>query len=83
MIVKAYTTRETEASIQIVTQTVLDNAKEGVAIRPLWLPLSKMLSFKELDEASKQILTVQDGLRLGIPAMVEIDDSFAAKVGVK
>ena len=75
MIVKAYITRETEAAIQIVTQ--------GVAIRPLWLPRGKMVSFVELDEKSLEIQTAQDGLRVGTPAVVGIDDSFAAKVGLK
>ena len=83
MIVKAYITRETEAAIQIVTQAALDNAEKGAAIRPLWLPRGKMVSFVELDEKSLEILTAQDGLRVGTPAVVGIDDSFAAKVGVK
>ena len=83
MFVTAYLVRKTDAAVALVTKEKLDNTAKGEAIRPLWLPIAKMLNCLELDEKSVDILTAQDGQRVGIPVQVEIDDSFAAKVGLK
>ena len=77
MQIQGYIVRETEAAVAfIATSAMLDGVK------PLWLPRKKIASLVELDLASKTIKTAQDGERVAIPYTVEIDDAFAAKVGV-
>lgn len=52
----------------------------SAAIRPFWIPRSKVESLAEKDTRSVEIMTAQLGLRVGIPVDVGIDDSFAAKI---
>lgn len=78
MQVTGYITRTTEAANQFVF------AKDAatVGVKPLWVPVRKIVSAIELDSKSVQIVTAQDGTRVGIPYTLDIDDSFAAKVGL-
>jgi len=72
-----YIVRETEAAVAFVRDA--DAAKSGV--RPLWIPRTKLGRIREADAMGRRIVTAQDGERVGIPATVEIDAAFAAKVG--
>jgi hypothetical protein len=72
-----YIVRETEAAVAFVRDA--DAAKSG--IRPLWIPRAKLGAIVEADAMGRRIVTAQDGERVGIPATVEIDAAFAAKVG--
>ena len=72
-----YIVRETEAAVAFIAAA---NMIDGV--KPLWLPRKKIVSLVEMDLSSKTIKTAQDGERVGIPYAVEIDDAFAAKMGV-
>ncbi len=78
MQVQGYVTRVTEAANQFVF------AKDAnvVGVKPLWVPVKKILSAKESDDSSVKIVTAQDGERVGIPFTLDIDDAFLAKVGV-
>lgn len=78
MQVTGYITRTTEAANQFVF------AKDAaiVGVKPLWVPVRKIHSAIELDSKSVNIVTAQDGERVGIPFTLDIEDSFAAKVGL-
>lgn len=50
--------------------------------RPLYIPISKIVSGGETDGMSRQIRVVGEPMpRVGIPATYEVDAAFAAKVG--
>jgi hypothetical protein len=72
-----YIVRETAAAVAFVREA--DAAQSG--IRPLWIPRAKLGRVREADCMGRRIATAQDGERVGIPATVEIDAAFAAKVG--
>ena len=72
-----YIVRETEAAVAFVREA--DAAK--AAVRPLWIPRAKLGRIREADCMGRRIATAQDGERVGIPATVEINAAFAAKVG--
>lgn len=73
-----YIVRSTEAAVAFVRE-----ADAGVSgVRPLWIPRAKLGRVREADALGRRIATAQDGERVGIPATVEIDAAFAAKVGV-
>jgi hypothetical protein len=78
MQVTGYITRVTDAANQFVF------AKDAatVGVKPLWIPVRKIVSAIELDAKSVNIVTAQDGERVGIPFTLDIDDAFAAKVGL-
>ena len=78
MQVTGYITRVTDAANQFVF------AKDAatVGVKPLWVPVRKIVSAIELDLASVKIVTAQDGERVGIPFTLDIEDTFAAKVGI-
>ena len=78
MIVNGFITRVTDAANQFVF------AKDAatVGVKPLWVPVRKILAAIELDTASVTIVTAQDGERVGIPMTLDIDDAFCAKVGI-
>jgi hypothetical protein len=76
MKVKGFVVRETEAAIAFVRES--DASVAGV--RPLWVPRKKIAQMVELDLAGRKIATAQDGERIGIPAMLEVDNDFADKV---
>jgi hypothetical protein len=77
MQVQGYIVRSTDAAVAFIAdKDMIDGVK------PLWLPRKKIVSFQELDTRSKNIVTAQDGERVGTPVLVDIDDAFAAKVGV-
>ena len=78
MQVTGYITRVTDAANQFVF------AKDAkiVGVKPFWVPVRKITSAVELDTASVTIVTAQDGTRVGIPFTLDIDDAFAAKVGI-
>lgn len=78
MEVKGFMVRETEAAVAFVRDTVAAVA----GVRPLWVPKAKIQVVLELDEMSVKIQTAQDGERIGVPVLMQIDDAFAAKVGV-
>lgn len=73
-----YVVRETEAAIAFVAAS--DAGKIGV--KPLWIPRKKIISQRESDSWSRNIVTAQDGKRLGKPIDLYIDAEFAARVGV-
>jgi hypothetical protein len=73
-----YIVRETEAAVAFVRDADAGKA----AVRPLWIPRAKLGAVIEADALGRRIATAQDGERIGIPATVEIDAAFAAKVGV-
>jgi len=73
-----YTVAETEKAIAIVFESDAKN----MAVKPLWLPRSKILSMVETDDLARRINTAQNGDRQGIPCQVEIDPEFKKKVGV-
>lgn len=79
MQVTGYITRVTEAANQFVF------AKDAatVGVKPLWVPVRKIVSAIELDLASVKIVTAQDGERVGIPFTLDIEDAFCAKVGIQ
>lgn len=77
MQVQGYIVRSTDAAVAFIADKDMVNG-----VKPLWLPRKKIVSFRELDTRSKTIITAQDGERVGTPVLVEIDDDFAAKVGV-
>ena len=78
MQVTGYITRVTDAANQFVF------AKDAatVGVKPLWVPVRKIVSAIELDAKSVDIVTAQDGTRVGIPMTLDIEDAFAAKVGL-
>ena len=78
MQVTGYITRTTEAANQFVF------AKDAatVGVKPLWVPIRKIVTAVELDGKSVEIHTAQDGTRVGIPFTLDIEDAFAAKVGL-
>jgi hypothetical protein len=79
MQVTGYITRVTDAANQFVFAK--DAAKVGV--KPLWIPVRKIVSAIELDGKSVEIVTAQDGTRVGIPMTLDIEDAFAARVGIQ
>lgn len=79
MIVTGYITRTTDAANQFVFAKDVN----VVGVKPLWVPVRKIVSAIELDTASVKIVTAQDGERVGIPMTLDIEDTFAAKVGLK
>lgn len=76
MKVQGFVVRETEAAVAFVRAA--DAATAG--IRPLWVPRKKIVALVELDLAGKLIATAQDGERIGIPAVLDVDAEFADKV---
>ena len=78
MQVQGYITRKTEAA----NQFVFTKDAGVVGVKPLWVPVRKILSAVEGDTKSVTIVTAQDGERVGIPFTLDIDDAFAAKVGL-
>ena len=67
---------ETEKAIAFVAES--DATKTG--IKPLWVPRAKIESLTESDERSREIQTAQNGLRVGIPVTLNVDDAFLAKI---
>jgi len=78
MQVQGYITRTTEAANQFVFAKDIG----VVGVKPLWVPVRKILSAVEGDTKSVTIVTAQDGERVGIPFTLDIDDAFCAKVGI-
>ena len=78
MQVTGYITRVTDAA----NQFVFAKDAKTVGVKPLWVPVRKIVSAIELDLASVKIVTAQDGERVGIPFTLDIEDAFAAKVGI-
>lgn len=78
MQVQGYVTRVTDAA----NQFVFAKDAKTVGVKPLWVPIKKILSAVESDDSSVKIVTAQDGERVGIPFTLDIDDAFLAKVGV-
>ncbi len=76
MKVQGFVVRETEAAVAFVRAQ--DAGIESV--RPLWLPRKKIAQLLELDLAGRKIRTAQDGERIGIPVVVEVDAEFAERV---
>lgn len=79
MLVKGFVVRTTEAAAAFVRCA----DAEIVGIRPLWVPESKQILYRELDEPTKLIMIREgDNVREcnGIPCKIEICDIFAAKV---
>lgn len=74
--VRGFVVRETEAAVAFV----LEQDAAVQQIRPLWLPRKKIAALVELDLPGKRIVTAQDGERIGIPVMVEVDPAFADRV---
>lgn len=73
-----YVVRETEAAVAFVRE-----ADAGVSgIRPIWIPRAKLGRIREADARGRTIATAQDGERVGIPATLEVDPAFLAKIGV-
>ena len=77
MFLKGFKVAETEKAIAFVAEK--DAATVG--IKPLWLPLKKIVDSNELDELDKRIETAQ-GTKKGIPMALAICDEFAKKVGM-
>lgn len=75
MQIAGYVVRETEAAVAFVFAE-----KVNVTIRPFWVPRSKITASQEQDTPSREIHTMQDGFRVGIPTILTIDDAFAAKI---
>lgn len=78
MQVTGYITRTTEAA----NQFVFAKDAKTVGVKPLWVPVRKIVSAIELDTKSVIIVTAQDGERVGTPFTLDIDDAFCAKVGL-
>ena len=76
MKVQGFVVRETEAAVAFVR--VQDSSVQQV--RPLWVPRKKIAQMLELDMTSKTIQTAQDGERIGIPCLLDIDAEFAERV---
>ncbi len=76
MKVQGFVVRETEAAVAFVRES--DAAVQNV--RPLWVPRKKITALMELDLAGKRIATAQDGERIGVPTLIEIDAEFAERV---
>ena len=72
-----YIVRETEAAVAFVAAAAMIDG-----VKPAWLPRKKISSLFERDMPSKTIRTAQDGERVAIPVSLNLDDAFAAKVGV-
>ena len=81
MLIKGFIVRATAGAVAFVGM----DADSASAIRPLWVPTSKTISFVETDVKSKSF-RIQEGenvaTRMGIPCEMDICDKFAAKVGV-
>jgi hypothetical protein len=81
MLIKGFIVRATAGAVAFVGM----DADSASAIRPLWVPTSKTISFVETDVKSKSF-RIQEGenvaTRVGIPCEMDICDKFAAKVGV-
>lgn len=77
MKVQGYIVRETELAIAFILTTAMTDG-----VKPAWLPRKKISSLVERDLPSKTIKTAQDGERVAIPVLVELDDVFATKIGV-
>lgn len=77
MNVQGYIVRETELAIAFVTTAAMVDG-----VKPAWLPRKKISSLFERDMPSKTIRTAQDGERVAIPVSLNLDDAFAAKLGV-
>lgn len=73
-----YIVRKTDAALAFVRES--DAGTAGV--RPIWLPLKKLGRVREADALGRKIATAQDGERVGIPATVEVDSAFLARIGL-
>jgi hypothetical protein len=73
-----YIVRETEAAVAFVRES--DASVAGV--KPIWLPRKKIHAMQELDLTSRRIATAQDGDRVGIPTIVEVETAFLDRIGV-
>lgn len=54
---------------------------DSANVRPFYCPRSKVLAMRELDSMSQEI-SCDIGIHVGIPMEIEIDDTFAARVGL-
>lgn len=77
MQITGYIVRETEAAVAFVARR---DVRAGV--KPLWVPKSKIIARREQDRTSVTIATAQDGERVGIPTVLNIDETWAVKVGI-
>jgi hypothetical protein len=76
--ITGYTVGNTDKAVAFVATRDADK----IGVRPLWIPRAKLGRVMESDCMGRRIMTAQNGERMGIPATVEIDADFAAKVGV-
>lgn len=74
MQVHGYIVRETEKAVAFVREG-------GDASKPAWVPLSKIVARVERDDMDRKF---RDGkaTRVGIPHTLDVDDAFAAKIGL-
>ena len=73
-----YVVRATDAAIAFVSE----EDSHIVGIKPLWIPRKKIVHSNESDSWSRNIVTAQDGERVGTPIALDIDDAFLAKIGI-
>lgn len=70
--------RETNAALAFVQLPVAGEQ------RPLWIPRKKITALRERDALSANVQLAGEGVRRqATPVEVEIDEAFAAKVGVE
>lgn len=73
-----YVVRETDAAVAFVRESDASINQ----VKPIWLPRKKIGAMTELDLTSRRIVTAQDGERVGIPTIVEVETAFLDRIGV-